>query len=130
MCEKKQKINESISRIFLIIFVVMALTSGLLLSVAGNYTLWYIVMGFCLVPVLLLGSQKIRIYASLGLVLTFILIMVDYSNGKSHATQMLKLKLNMRDMHYSKQIDELKEKLKQYEKHTESLHQTSHSLGR
>jgi K+ transporter len=101
----------------------MALTSGLLLSVAGNYTLWYIVMGFCLVPVLLLGSQKIRIYASLGLVLTFILIMVDYSNGKSHAAQMLKLKLNMRDMHYSKQIDELKEKkLNQYEKHNESLH--------
>ncbi len=112
--------KKSISRIFLIVFVVMLLTSRLLLSVAGYYTSWYIVTGFCLVPVLLLGKQKIRTYAALGLILIFILIMTDCSEGKERTRNMMKFKLETKDKHYSKKIDELKEKLKQYEKYNKS----------
>lgn len=96
------------------------MAAGLLLSVAGDYTPWFIVMGFCLVPVLLLGNQKIRIYASLGLVLTLILILTDYLGGKTESKNYMRSILKMKDMRYSKQMDELKAKLDNYEKHNKS----------
>ena len=124
MSKKKDKIKESIARIFLMCFLVMLLGAGCLLSVAGDYTPWLIVMGGCLVQTLLLGSQKIRIHASLGLVLTLILIFVDYQCGKA----LNKVIWDMKKRNYTEEIEELKVKLQKDERHNKSLHRTAEPL--
>jgi hypothetical protein len=108
----KEKDKKSGARNFLALFVIMLLMSGLLLHVPGNYIPWYAITGFLLVPIILLGNQKMRIYAAIGFIIIFVLILIDHSRGKVENKRVREAFLKIKDMHYSKQIKELEEKLK------------------
>ena len=65
--------------ISLIVFVVMLVLSGFLLSVAGEYWLWYaITAAFAVVPIVV-GPRRYRIMGAIGLALSVVLIVSDIS---------------------------------------------------
>ena len=71
-----------ISKISLIVFPVMVLVGGFLLSTAGNYWPWFAVTAIvALVPVLV-GPRTHRLLGSAALALSIVLIVGDYQAGK------------------------------------------------
>jgi hypothetical protein len=71
-----------ISKISLIVFVVLLLLSGFLLSVAGDYWPWYAIMSvFAVVPVIV-GPVRYRVLGAIALVLSGVLIVSDIVAGK------------------------------------------------
>jgi purine-cytosine permease-like protein len=71
-----------ISKISLIVFVVLLVLSGFLLSVAGEYWPWYAVMAVFAVVPLVVGPRYYRLLGAVALVLSVILIVSDYAAGK------------------------------------------------
>jgi uncharacterized RDD family membrane protein YckC len=71
-----------VSKISLVVFVVMLVLSGFLLSVAGGYWPWYAVTAtFAVVPIFA-GPRRYRILGAIGLALSVVLIVSDISAGK------------------------------------------------
>jgi hypothetical protein len=70
-----------ISRISLIVFVVLLVLSGGLLSVPGNSWPWYVVMSpFAIVP-LVVGPGRYRLLGAIALVVSGVLIAGDITAG-------------------------------------------------
>lgn len=77
----KDTTRESISRISLIVFVILLLLSTLLLSVPGDYTLVYAIMGLFAVPPLFLRVEKHRVLACAAMCLAVVLIVIDQARA-------------------------------------------------
>jgi hypothetical protein len=76
-----------ISKISLIVFVALLALSGFLLSVAGDYWPWYVVMSvFAFVP-LIVGPRRYRIIGAIALVLSGVLIASDIASGRHFRAQ-------------------------------------------
>ncbi|MHC5172961.1 MAG: hypothetical protein ACYSPJ_04280 [Planctomycetota bacterium] len=103
----KSELEESISRILLIIFVVMMLISSTFLVPAGGLVVLYACWGFLLIIALFLGVEKHRKYVCIGLVIVLVLIMVDHIAGQ-------KLNQTRRSLYHIK-MAELEKKLEKYE---------------
>ena len=74
--------NARVSKISLVVFVVLLVTSGLLLAVAGDRWPWYAVMAvFASVPVIL-GPSRYRVWGVIGLLLSVALIASDIYAGR------------------------------------------------
>jgi len=71
-----------ISKISLIVFAVLLVLSGFLLSVAGDYWPWYAVMSVFAVVPLVVGPRRYRIMGVVGLVLSGVLIASDIATGR------------------------------------------------
>jgi hypothetical protein len=70
------------SKISLIVFVVLLVLSGFLLSVAGDYWPWYAIMSvFAGVPVVV-GPVRYRVMGAIALVLSGVLIVSDIAAGR------------------------------------------------
>lgn len=70
-----------ISKISLIVFVVLLFLSGFLLSVAGDYWPWFVVMSvFASLPAVV-GPRWYRIGGICGVVLSIVLIVSDWKAG-------------------------------------------------
>ena len=81
-----------ISKISLIVFVVLLVLSGFLLSVAGDYWPWYSVMSiFAVVPVFV-GPNRFRIFGVVALLLSVYLIFGDIESGKHHRQKMQQIR--------------------------------------
>uniref|UniRef100_A0A7C4QN52 Uncharacterized protein n=1 Tax=Schlesneria paludicola TaxID=360056 RepID=A0A7C4QN52_9PLAN len=71
-----------ISKISLIVFAVLLVLSGFLLSVAGGYWPWYAIMSvFAVVPVVV-GPGRYRVMGAIALGLSVVLIVSDIAAGK------------------------------------------------
>ena len=80
---RQRKMRARISKISLIVFVVMVALGGFLLSVPGDYWLWFAITAtFAIVP-LVLGPRRNRWAGFAGLVLSAVLIAGDYGSGKA-----------------------------------------------
>lgn len=80
--------------ISLIVFVVMLVLSGFLLSVAGEYWLWYaITAAFAVVPIVV-GPHRYRIMGAIGLALSVVLIVSDISAGKQFRARHREIQLS------------------------------------
>jgi len=74
--------NARVSKISLILFVVLLVLSGGLLSVAGRYWPWFLVMsGFAIIP-LVVGPSRYRIWGAAALGLSVVLMIGDYVAGR------------------------------------------------
>jgi hypothetical protein len=77
-----------ISRISLIVFTVLLVLSGFLLSVPGDYVVWYAIMvPFTIVP-LALGPRWYRVGGACALALSAVLIGSDIKAGKAFRERM------------------------------------------
>jgi hypothetical protein len=71
------------SKIFLAVYAVLFLLSLMLLSVPGDYWPWYLVMtGVAIVPVIL-GPHRYRIWGSVALIFSVVLVVGDIHSGKA-----------------------------------------------
>jgi hypothetical protein len=74
--------NARVSKISLIVFVVLLVVSGFLLSVAGDWWPWYAVMAvFASIPVVI-GPGHYRVLGAVALLLSIVLIVSDINAGK------------------------------------------------
>lgn len=74
--------NTRVSKISLVVFIVLLVTSGLLLAVAGSRWPWYAVMAvFASVPVII-EPGRYRVWGAIGLLLSVILIASDINAGR------------------------------------------------
>jgi hypothetical protein len=71
-----------ISKISLVVFVVLLVSSAFLLSVAGDYWPWYAVMSVFAVVPLVVGPRRYRFVGAIALVLSGVLIAGDIAAGK------------------------------------------------
>ena len=71
-----------ISRISLIVFAVLLVLSGLLLSVVGDYWPWYAVVSVFAVVPLVVGPGRYRLIGAIALVLSGVLIASDITAGR------------------------------------------------
>ena len=79
---RQRKMHARISKISLIVFAVMLVLGGFLLSVAGEYWPWFAVTAiFGAVPVVI-GPRKHRLIGAGALILSLLLIIGDYQAGK------------------------------------------------
>jgi len=77
--------KERISRISLIIYVVLLILSGFLLSVAGDRVVWFCIMGIFAIPPIVTGPKLY--YRVLGIIALMIAVAAagfDYHAGKLH----------------------------------------------
>jgi uncharacterized membrane protein len=84
--------SSRISRLSLIAFAVLLLLSGFLLSVAGGYWPWYLVMAVLAVVPILFGPNRYRIYGIIALLLSVYLILGDISSGKRYQKKIQEIK--------------------------------------
>jgi hypothetical protein len=75
-------VSAHISKICLIVFVVLLVLSGGLLSVAGDYWPWFAVMAVFAVVPLVVGPKRYRLMGAIALVLSVVLILGDIAAGK------------------------------------------------
>lgn len=74
--------NARVSKISLVVFVVLLVTSGLLLAVVGSRWPWYAIMAvFASVPVVI-GPGRYRVWGAIGLLLSVVLIASDINAGR------------------------------------------------
>jgi len=71
-----------ISKVCLVVFVVLLVLSGMLLSIAGDYWPWFAVMAVFAVVPLIVGPNRYRLMGALALVLSVVLIVCDIAAGK------------------------------------------------
>jgi len=119
MLKKNNKIEEPILRICIsvFIFIVLFLSSGFFLGISENCTYWFIMLAFCLVPLVHIfwfGNKKIRIITSLGLVLTLISIAYDYTSQNNYAKKSIEAIAKTIDNSLS---TTLKKKIDRFAKH-------------
>jgi hypothetical protein len=74
--------RERLARISAVVFVVMILLSGFLLSTPGNYWPWYAITAIFAIPPLALGPRRYRLFGIVALALSLILIIGDCRAGK------------------------------------------------
>ena len=70
------------SRISLVVFAILFLLSFLLLSVAGDYWLWYLIMGCFAIPPIIIGPTKYRKLGYAALAISLVLIVSDLVGGR------------------------------------------------
>jgi hypothetical protein len=75
-------INPRISRISSIVFVVLMILSGFLLSTAGNYWSWYAMAAIFAFPPLVLGPRRYGFFGATALILSIVLIAGDIAEGQ------------------------------------------------
>lgn len=71
-----------ISKISLIVFALLLVLSGFLLSFAGDYWPWYTVMSVFTVVPLVVGPSRYRVMGAIALVLSGVLIASDIAAGR------------------------------------------------
>jgi hypothetical protein len=74
--------SSRISKISLIVFAVLLVLSGFLLSVAGDYWPWFAVMSVFAVVPLVVGPRRYRVMGAIALVLSGVLIASDIAAGR------------------------------------------------
>jgi hypothetical protein len=77
-----------ISKICLMIYLVMLLAGGFLLSVPGEYWPWYMYMSFVAVVPLILGPRWFRLLGAIALTFASVLILSDIRAG-THQQEMM-----------------------------------------
>lgn len=76
--------KKRISKFSLIVFVLLLVLSGFLMSIPGHYWPWYAIMSaFAVVP-LVLGPGRYRIMGAIALILSGSLIVCDITEGKHY----------------------------------------------
>ena len=70
------------SKISLTVFAVLLVLSAFLLSVAGDYWPWYVIMSVFAVVTIVVGPGRYRVIGVIALVLSVGLIVSDISAGK------------------------------------------------
>ena len=103
----KRELKESISRIILIVFSAMFLISLTFMSMPGNWVVLWACFGFMPIISLILGIDKHRKYACVGLAIVFVFIIQDHIAGQ-------KMNQTRRSV-YHMEIEELEKKLEKYE---------------
>ena len=73
-----------IAKFSLIVFVMLFVLSGFLLSVSGDYWPWYSVMAIFAVVPILVGPKRYRIFGIVALLVSVYLILGDIESGKLH----------------------------------------------
>jgi hypothetical protein len=72
-----------VSKISLVVFLALLALSAFLLSVAGEYWPWYLVMSvFAVVPIIV-GPNRYRIFGGIALLLSLVLIFGDLGAGRN-----------------------------------------------
>jgi hypothetical protein len=79
--------NARVSKISLIVFIVLLVLSGALLSVPGDYWPWYAVMSVFAVIPLFIGPRRYRIMGAIALFLSGVLIVTDIAQGRRFHSQ-------------------------------------------
>jgi hypothetical protein len=80
------------SKICLAVFAILFFLSLFLLSVPGDYWPWYLIMsGVAIVPVIL-GPNRYRIWGSLALVFSVVLVVGDIQSGKTFHAKMQRIR--------------------------------------
>ena len=76
--DMKNKVKESVSRVLLIVFFIMLLLSFFLMCRAGDWVLIYAFLGILPVISLLLGVEKHRKIACVGIIIILSLMAADH----------------------------------------------------
>jgi hypothetical protein len=103
----KSELKESISWIILIVFSAIFLISLTFMSMPGNWVVLWACFGFMPILSLILGIDKHRKYACVGLAIVLVFIIQDHIAGQ-------KMNKTRRSLYHMK-MAELEKKLEKYE---------------
>jgi len=81
-----------VSKICLTVYGVLLVLSFFLLSVPGNYWLWYVVMASISVVPLCFGRRRYRVTGGIAFLLAGLLIVGDIQAGKIHRQRMQRMR--------------------------------------
>jgi len=87
--------NEKISRVSLIVFVVLLIATGFLLSVPGGRVPVFCIMGMFAVPPLIAGPKLYRLLGIVALLIAIVSAVSDYRNGKGFREKWERMSPNM-----------------------------------
>lgn len=90
----KEMTRARISKNSLIVYAVMLLLSGFLLSVPGEYWRSFLIMGFLALPPIFLGPLKYRLLGVIALMLSVGLIISDINAGKHFREKLNRIRMN------------------------------------
>ncbi len=76
-----------ISKISLIVFVVLLILSGFVLSIPGDFWPWYAVLAIIALAPVVCGPVRYRVFGTLALILCASLIANDMAAGKRFRAQ-------------------------------------------
>jgi phosphotransferase system glucose/maltose/N-acetylglucosamine-specific IIC component len=74
--------KEKISRISLIVYAVLLILSGFLMSAAGGSVGWFCIMGFFAIPPIVAGPKRYKILGIIAFLIAIVLAATDYHAGK------------------------------------------------
>jgi hypothetical protein len=80
------------SKICLAIYVILFLLSLMLLSVPGDYWPWYLIMSGVAIMPIFFGPNRYRIWGSMALVFSVVLVFGDFQSGKTFHAKMQRIR--------------------------------------
>jgi hypothetical protein len=93
MQSTKEIMRARISKNSLIVYAVLLLLSGFLLSVPGEYWPSFLIIGLLAVPPIFLGPPKYRLLGAIALMLSVVLIISDINAGKHFREKLNRIRM-------------------------------------
>jgi hypothetical protein len=78
----KDETRATISRVSLVVYMVLLVLSGFLMSTAGGRVVWFCVMGLSSLPALVAGPRKYRVLGIVALLAAMAMAGMDYYMGR------------------------------------------------
>ena len=123
--DMKNKVKESVSRVLLIVFFIIVLLSLTITAGPGIMVSIWAFFGFFPVISLLLGVEKHRKIACVGLVFIFLFIIFDHAAGQKSRRHSDVFQNRL----YREKISELERKLGEYERSSEMGEELNNADG-
>jgi hypothetical protein len=74
--------KEKISRVSLIVYAVLLILSGFLMTAQGGRVVWFCIMGIFAIPPIVAGPKRYRIIGILALLIAIAAATADYRAGR------------------------------------------------
>jgi hypothetical protein len=74
--------KEKVSRVSLIVYAVLLILSGFLMSTAGGRVGWFCIMGIFAIPPIVAGPKRYRVLGIIALLIAIAATASDYQAGK------------------------------------------------